>query len=109
MTMAERRLAALAACLAGARAGALLERGTSEEACCEAARLAALPREHRLHALTAALAAGVAADLGARAAEVAGAERPGIAALVSRLALGLPPGPRVAPALARIVRERLSR
>lgn len=109
MTVAERRLAALAACLAGARAGALLDRGASAEARSEAARLAALPREGRLHALAAALAAGVAADLGARSAEVARAERPGIAALVSRLALGLAPGPRVAPALARIVQERLSR
>jgi hypothetical protein len=109
VTPAERRLAAAAACLAGPRAASILARGASPEVRAEAARLAGLGREVRLHALGCALAGAGSAVAGARAAELARRERPRIAALLSQLGQGGAPTPGVAPALARIARERLSR
>lgn len=109
MRLADRRLAAAAACLAGPRAAALLARGPSDQAAAEAARLAAGSREVRLRALGAALEGANPAHLRERAREVAGQERPRIAALVARLGQGGSPGPGVAPALVRLVRQRLAR
>lgn len=108
MTPADCRLAAAAACLAGPRAAALLARA-SKEAAAEAARLAARPRGERLRALGAALEGAAPASRSERARELADRERPRVAALVDRLGHGSQPGPGVAPALARLVRERLAR
>lgn len=108
MTAAERRLAATAACLAGARGASLLARGPATAAQAEASRLAGLPRGERLHALAAVLGWTSPEALGARAREVAGRERPRTAALISRLGQGGAPGPGISPALVRLVRERLS-
>lgn len=108
MTAAERRLAAAAACIAGERAPALLARGPAPEARAEAARLACLPREERLRALGATLQGAPPAELDARAAELARRERPRLAALVSALARGEPPGPGIVPALGRLVHQRLA-
>ncbi len=108
MNARDRRLAALAAVFAPARAAQLLARlGTpgSDETAAIAAELAACPRRERLAALAAALGPE------SRPPEPLAhqAERPRVAALLRELELnGNPPGPPAAPALLRLCRERLA-
>jgi hypothetical protein len=103
MTPADHRLAALLAALAPGRASALLARcGAGRDAVDEARRLAALSRRERLAALGRAVAdppgsGGIAPEH----------ERPRLAAVVERVAAGLPPPASVSPLLVRAVRERL--
>jgi hypothetical protein len=107
VTADDGRLAALAAAFAPSRATVLLGRLAAPappELAPECARLAAAPRRERLLALAAALRGG--AEVPRSLAEaLAKQERPRIAALLSRLAAGAPPGD-VAPALVRLCRER---
>jgi hypothetical protein len=102
---ADRALAAVAAAFRPDAAGALLARLAGSDAplaAREAARLVALSRMERLAALAAALG-GLRTPGGAR--ERTDRERPAVRAALERLARGLP-APGVAPALARLRRER---
>jgi hypothetical protein len=105
---ADRRLAALAAALAGDRAPALLSRlatpGTAAAAAL-AARLAAAPRAERLRALSAELAVDPR-EVRARAEAAAADERAAVARLLT--ALPVAGTGRAAPLLVRLCRERVS-
>jgi len=113
-TRADRRLLALAAVFAPARATALLSRLAGAEAeplLREGERATAAPRPERLRALAMALGNPGSSQLPAATFEaVVIAERPQVAAALRRLAAGAAPSgsagaPR--PALARLLRERL--
>lgn len=106
---ADRRLAVLAAALAGGRAGALLARlGTpgNAEAVALAARLGAAPRAARLAALAAELASDPEA-IRERAAAAALDERGATGRLLAALAAGATHEPGAA-AVARLCRERVT-
>jgi hypothetical protein len=106
---ADRRLAILAAALAGRRAGALLARLATPgraEAAALAGRLGAAPRSARLAALAAELASDPDA-LRERAAAAALDERGAIGRLLAALAAGAVHEPGAA-AVARLCRERVT-
>jgi hypothetical protein len=110
MTDRARRVTALAAVFAPARAGALLGRlveADAPDACAGAAALAGAPRRDRLRALAGALAADPS-DVVERADAAAAAERPRVAALLRSLAS---PGAATgaSPALVRLCREVIGR
>lgn len=100
----DRRLCALAAALAPARAAALLARAPDAALAAEAARLALLPRAARLAALEEAATSALAAGDAAAAAAL---ERPALAAALHALAGGRALPRAVAPALVRLCLERL--
>jgi hypothetical protein len=110
LTPGDRRLSALAALFAPARAPALLARAGGPGAARgveHAARLASASRRERL----AALATAIAVDAGAvrtRAEAAAGLERPRVGALLRALASGAPGTGASAP-LVRLCRERMGR
>jgi hypothetical protein len=108
VTDGARRVAALAAVLAPARAGALLARLPEAGAPESAAALAAAPRQDRLRALAGALAADPG-EARARAEGAAAAERPRIAALLRALAAGEPTAPAASSVLMRLCRETIGR
>lgn len=108
MTGPDRRLAVVAAALAGGRSAALLARLASpaqREVLALAARLAAVPRAERLRALAAELAPDPR-EVRARADAAASEER----GPVARLLAALPGGSqgRGAAPLVRLCRERIS-
>jgi hypothetical protein len=110
LTLRERRLAALAAAFAGARAPALLSRVSGPRAVAgveDAGRLAAGPRHERLAALSGAMSIEPGRDE-ATAEAAAALERPRVAALLRALGSGSPV-PQASPPLLRLCRERIGR
>lgn len=107
MTAADRRLGALLAAFAPARARELAARlgdASAPGLAAHAARLAAAARRERLAAVAAALAPERAGPRG-MATGLLAAERPRVALLLAEAGQRVRP-PRVSPALARLLRDR---
>jgi hypothetical protein len=110
VTSRSRRIAALAAVFAPARAGALLARlsdADAADAIDGAAALSASSRRDRLRALAGALAVDPG-ERRARAEAAAACERAAVAALLRAVAAGAPPA-GASPALVRLCRETIGR
>jgi hypothetical protein len=111
VTADDRRLAALAALFAPARAAALLGRRSSgaDEVAALAGRLAAIDRRARLEEASLALAPQEESRAPEASEEIALRERRRVAGVLRSLATGVAVPPEVSPALVRLCRERLGR